>query len=721
MIRLNEIIDRVAKYNPEADLDLIRRAYIFSARAHAGQLRQSGEPYLIHPLEVANQLANMRLDVASVATGLLHDTLEDCEQVNIERLTEVFGKEIAGLVDGVTKIGRMSFGSSAEAQAENFKKIILATAKDIRVILIKLADRLHNMRTIEHLNKEKQQRVARETMEIYAPLAQRLGMQAVKTELEDLSFRVLNSDEYYKITLKLKKGRREREKYVQEVIRLLKEILDEHGIKADVMGRIKNVHSIASKMTSQGLSFEQVYDLIAFRIVVEGLQDCYEVLGVIHSIWKPVPGRFKDYIALPKDNMYKSLHTTVIGPYGERVEIQIRTNEMHALAEEGIAAHWRYKQGVDFNPQDDHKFAWLRRLLEWQRDLEDPEEFLNSVKLDLFPDEVYVFTPHGDVKSFPKGATPIDFAYSIHTEVGNSVSGARVNGSLVPLKYQLKSGERVEIITSKSARPSRDWMKIVKTPQARNKINSFLKREERARAMSLGRSLLEKALRRYKISLNKVERDERIEEIAKKFGAGNFEGLLTLIGFGKVTTKPVVSEFAPQAASDKPEPKQEGGAISKILSPLRGRNRGIRVSGVDDVVFRIARCCNPLPGEPIVGFITRGRGVTIHSTDCPEVEAEEEERKVEVEWDLAANDLSQATIRITSEDIPGMLAAISKVISTESVNITRVHIETTHDKQADHTFSLQVRDVKQLDHMIRALRKIKGVIRVERMRNPVGG
>lgn len=720
MIRLGDITNEIRTYNPNANIDLIRQAYVFSAKVHAGQVRKSGEPYLIHPLETAFILSKMRLDEASITTGLLHDTVEDSPMTSLEEIEERFGREIAELVDGVTKISQMKFASREQQQAENFKKILLATAKDIRVILIKLADRLHNMRTLEYVSPDKRERIARETMEIYSPLAQRLGIHWIKNELEDLSFRYLDSKSYYDIVLKLSRGRKEREKYIEEVKGILKNLLSSRHIEPEVYGRVKNIYSIRKKMLAQKLDFDEVPDILAFRIILETVPECYEVMGIIHSIWKPVPGRFKDYIALPKNNMYQSLHTTVIGPYGERIEIQMRSREMHKVAEEGIAAHWRYKEGGVSDAKADKKIAWLRQLLDWQKEVEDSTEYIDLVKIDLFPDEVYVFTPQGDVLSFQKGSTPIDFAYSIHTEVGDKCAGAKVNGQIVSLDYQLKSGDKIEIITQKGHVPNRDWLNIVKSGKAKAKIRSWLIKQQHQQSLAAGKAIADKGLRRYKMRLPKFEKDGTLDKVAEKLGFKSSENMLAALGYGKLSLTLFLQEVVPpEIMDDRLKPKET--PLDKILRPITSKEQGgIKIRDIDNILFRIAKCCSPLPGEKVVGFVTRGRGITVHSLSCPEVKNQDEERLVDVKWDLANTEIRQrANLKIDVTNKPGMLADISQAIATEKVNISDVHSVEMGEGRAILMVSVDIRNVNELDGLMKKVRHVKGVLDIHRIRNPL--
>jgi len=714
MLRFNDILEKLLSYNPNADTDLLRKAYVFSAKVHMGQIRLSGEPYLTHPLEVAGILTQLRLDAASVATGLLHDTVEDT-LTTLEEIQENFGQEIANLVDGVTKISQISLKTSEESQAENFRKIILAMVNDIRVILIKLADRLHNMRTLKYHSPEKQISIAQETLDIYAPIAHRLGIEWIKSELEDLAFQYLHPDIYEEIKKKIAKKEKERERYIDEVKRILMRKLYENHIEGEVTGRLKQIYSIYLKMKDQNIDFDQVYDITAFRVIVNTIKECYDVLGIIHSLWKPIPGKFKDYIGLPKENMYQSLHTSVIGPYGERIEIQIRTHDMHKVAEEGIAAHWKYKEGKLLDEADDKRFTWLRQLLEWQRDLKDDREFIETVKVDLFPNEVYVFTPKGEVKQFPAGATPVDFAYSIHSDVGNRCVGAKVNGKLVPLRYVLKSGDTVEIITSPSQKPSKDWLKFVKTSRAKTKIRQWFKTEEREKSISLGKEILEKELRKYNLQLAKLSKSGDLANISREFSFQTVEDLLAAIGYGKITANQVIGKIIPQEKLETTQQKEEGRLKRLFQKITRSPKDAILIKGIDNVLVRYAGCCHPVPGDKVVGFITRGRGVTIHSADCQRAMENDPNRRVEVEWDLTKEYIYPVKIRIHSEDKKGLLAEISHSFSTHEANIKNAKVETTEDKKAISTFEVEIRDLNHLNKVIKAIEKIKGINRVERL------
>jgi GTP pyrophosphokinase len=716
MLRFNDILERLTSYHPDADVELLKKAYVFSAKVHLGQVRLSGEPYLNHPLEVAGILTQLKLDVASVATGLLHDTVEDT-LTTLQEIQENFGEEIAQLVDGLTKISLISLRSSEEHQAENFRKMILAMVKDIRVILIKLADRLHNMRTLKYQSPEKQVEIAQETLDIYAPLAHRLGIEWIKSELEDLAFQYLHPEIYEEIRRKIAKKEKERARYIDQVKRTLMKKLYENHIEGEVTGRLKQIHSIYLKMKEQNIDFDQVYDITAFRVIVNSIKECYDVLGIIHSLWKPIPGKFKDYVGLPKENMYQSLHTTVIGPYGERIEIQIRTHEMHKIAEEGIAAHWKYKEGKVVEEAEDKRFTWLRQLLEWQRDLKDNREFIESVKVDLFPNEVYIFTPKGEVKQFPFGSTPIDFAYSIHSDIGNHCVGAKVNRKIVPLRYELRSGDTIEILTSPNQKPSKDWLKLVKTSRARTKIRQWFTAEEKEKSITLGKEILEKELRKYDLQQAKLMKSGELAKVANEFSFQAVEDLIAAVGYGKVTANQIIGKILPQEKLEQQKEELEEGRFKHLIQKItRAPKDALLIRGIDNVMVRYAGCCNPVPGDKVVGFITRGRGVTIHTADCQNAMDDDPHRKVEVEWDSKKEYIYPVRIRIYSEDKKGLLAEISNSISSNEANIKNARVDTTEDKKAVSTFEVEIRDLNHLNKVIRSLGKIKGVHQVERMR-----
>lgn len=715
MIRLNDILEKVSSYNPTADLDLIRKAYVFCAKVHQGQTRLSGEPYLIHPMEVAGILADLRLDVPTVVTGLLHDTVEDTLATHQE-LEKIFGTEVANLVDGVTKIGKIHFKTREESQAENFRKMLLAMSNDIRVILVKLADRLHNMRTLQYQPEPKQRSIAKETLDIYAPIANRLGISWVKGELEDLSFRYLDQQVYYDLASKVTKKKKEREADVTEVTKIITEKLAEHEIKGEVSGRSKHLYSIYRKMESRNVDIDQIYDLIAIRVLVQDIRECYEVLGIVHSTWKPIPGRFKDYIAMPKGNMYQSLHTTVIGPFGERMEVQIRTAEMHRVAEAGIAAHWKYKEGKGYDEKEVKRFAWLRQLLEWQKELQDSREFMDSVKVELFPEEVYVFTPKGDVKSFPKGSTPIDFAYSVHTDVGHRCVGAKVNGKLVPLKYELKTGDIIEVITSPHHTPSKDWLKLVKSSRARNKIRGWIKTEERIRSISLGREIIDKDFRRYSLNYAKLLKSGEIRRVAVEFGFVSEDDLMASVGYGKLSSSQIIGKLIPEEKLEEHKERKET-RIGKVIDKLtRKSSSAIQISGVEDVMVRFGKCCNPVPGDDIVGFITRGRGVTVHTADCALAIESDPDRRIEVAWNKAKKTALPVNIRVYCHDQKGILANITLAITNCEANISKATVQSTVDKRGINSFEVEVTDLEHLTRVMTSIKKVEGVIKVDRLK-----
>jgi len=712
---LEELKNSIREYYLDADISIVEKAYNFSTEKHKGQFRQSGEPYYIHPVEVATTLTKLRMDIPSITSALLHDIVEDTE-VNFEDIQREFGTEVRDIVDGLTKLAKYNFKSTEEAQAENFRKMIMAMAKDIRVIIIKLADRLHNMRTLNHLPQEKQQRIAQETLDIYAPIAHRLGISWLKTELEDLAFMYLDAETFADLVKKVQKQKTEKEKYIQEVIKIVQDRLSEFQIKAQVSGRLKNYFSISNKMKKRNLDFDQIYDLIAFRIIVEDVTACYEVLGIIHSFWKPVPGRFKDYIAMPKPNNYQSLHTTVIGPYGERVEIQIRTPEMHKIAEYGIAAHWLYKEG-HMPDSDAEKFTWLRSILETENETRDSNEFMDSIKMDFFSNEVYIFTPRGEVKELPVGSTPIDFAYSIHTNLGNTCVGAKVNDLIVPLKYTLKSGDIVEIITSKTQTPKKDWLKFVKTAKARNKIRVYLRTIENERSRALGQEMLERELKKLSLSFQNLNKEGKITEIASTFKYKNLEELLTAIGYGKITPKEVARALAPDVKIEEKEEKSSifREIVQKAANSVRSSRNIVKVSGADDLLIRFAKCCTPVQGEQIVGFITRGRGITIHRKNCPKLIEMDEERLIEVTWDKNSTASQITRIRIETADTAGLLAKMSKIFAENDANVAAADIKTNESNRAVCIFDIRIQDVTQLNKIMHNLRKISGVLDVSRM------
>ncbi len=719
---LEELCEKIRVFYPNADLSIIEKAYTISEKAHEGQIRRSGEPYISHPLGVAAILADLHLDLATIATGLLHDTVEDTH-LTLQDIEREFGKPIAELVDGVTKISKIKFRNTHEKQGENIRKMIVAMGKDVRVVLVKIADRLHNMRTLNHMAPDKQARIAQETLDIYAPLASRLGMNSVKIELEDLSFRYSRPDAYYGLAQKIAKKKKDREKYIEDTQKLLeKELTARTKIKYEVFGRPKHLYSIYKKMTSRNLEYEQVNDVLAFRALVGTVPECYEVLGHVHALWKPIPGRFKDFIAMPKVNNYQSLHTTVVGPGGERIEIQIRTREMHLIAEKGVAAHWKYKEGGKVAADSEQKFEWLRDLVSLHQQLRNPDEFLETIKSDLFDTEIYVFTPKGEVRELPDGATPIDFAFAVHTDVGTHCAAARVNGKLMPLKTRLASGDTIEIITSTHQQPSKDWLKFVVTTRAKSKIRAFVKNEERKRAFGIGKELLEKEFRKFGMSLTKAlsEKNPNLAEIVRSLGANDVDDLCVLVGYGKVTGKTVVEAFAPGSKPVEQEEKKT--FIQKVFQSALTRGRKsksiIKVDGMDDMLVRFGRCCNPIPGDPIVGFITRGRGITIHRADCEKAFEVDQDRRIDVEWavDSAPDGVERVVrVRVISQDIPGLLKHMSEAFATRGINIHNAKIHTTKDKKAICVFDVSVKDTSQLSQVMQDLQKINGIIGVARV------
>lgn len=720
-MKIGDLVEKVQSYHPAANVEVIRKAYEFSAKVHKGQKRASGEPYLIHPMAVASIITDLKLDEPSIVGGLLHDTVEDT-LTTLDELRSIFGKEITALVDGVTKLSRTNFSSREEKQAENFRKMLMAMGKDVRVILIKLADRVHNMRTLDHMPVDKQMLTAQETLDIYAPMSHRLGIAWIKTELEDLSLKYLHPEIYHQLKRNVAKKRTDREKYIEEVISIIARKLEAEGIEADVTGRPKHFYSIYQKMESQNLLYDQIYDLVAFRVLVDTAREAYEALGIIHSQWRPVSGRFKDYIAVPKPNMYQALHTSVIGPYGERMEIQIRTHEMHRVAEEGIAAHWRYKEGEDFQVSDIQRYTWLRQLLEWQQNLQDPQEFLHSLKDDLFSEGLYVFTPKGDLLNFPKGSTVIDFAYRIHSDIGLHCSGARVNGQLVSLKYILRSGDTVEIITTPQQVPSRDWLKWVKTPRAKSKIRNWLKAQQRERSVALGREILESDLHRYSLDYSTLKAQGKLESLPKELGLKDEEALLAALGYGRITAGQVLSKLLPPEKLESSH-KQPEGSLERLFRLASGKIKhlGIRVKGIDDVLVRFALCCHPLPGEHIVGFITRGRGVTVHTIGCPTILESDPQRKIEVSWEENVQAPRPVKIEVTCVDQPGLLASISAAITSANANIARAQIRTFTGQKAMNTFEVMIENSEHLKQVLQNILNVKGVYKAVRARGRTGG
>ena len=715
MIRFEDLVEKVRAYSPDADLELLRRAYVFSAFEHKGQVRHSGEPYMVHPLEVADFLAELKLDVVTVAAGLLHDVVEDT-LTTIERITEVFGPEVAHVVEGVTKISAIPFSSSEERQAENFRKMLLAMVDDIRVILVKLADRLHNMRTLHHLPEERRVKIATETLDIYAPIANRLGMSKVKNELEELSFKYLEPRFYESLRSRVEARRHATEGVMEELRKTLVAKLEDAQVPiVHLDGRIKRLYSIAQKLKKQKIELEQVYDFVALRVVTKSVRDCYAALGIIHNTWSPVPGRIKDFIAMPRPNGYQSLHTSVISERGTPFEVQIRTEEMHEQAEEGIAAHWKYKEGRVGDQRDERYFQWLRQLLEWQQEVRDPQEFIHSLKIDLYPEEVYTFTPKGEVKALPRGATPVDFAYAIHTDVGHKCVGARVNGKMVPLRTRLKNGDIVEIVTAAGHGPSRDWLNFVVTSRARNKIRHYVQLEEKTRSIELGRRVFEKEARRFGLNVKQLLESPAFQKVAEEYGGGKADELLASIGYGKLAARTVLTKLVPQEQLQERPP--EGRVAQVVRRVLRTGEDRIKVNGVDDLMVFRARCCNPIRGEKIVGYISRGKGVSVHSASCPNVVnlLYDPERRIDVEWDKATDE-SRYTVRLTMqvEDRKGILADVSAKVADINTNITSVEATTDEDRRGRINMTVEINDMKHLEKVIKSLRGVNGVLDVER-------
>jgi len=715
MIRFEDLLEKVRAYSPDADVELLRRAYVFSAFEHRGQVRHSGEPYLIHPLAVADFLADMKLDAVAIAAGLLHDVVEDT-LTTIERIRELFGREVAHVVEGVTKISAIPFSSSEERQAENFRRMFLAMADDIRVILVKLADRLHNMRTLNHLPEDRRIKIAQETRDIYAPIANRLGMSKLKNELEELSFRYLEPQVFETLRGRVDAKRRATEGLIEELKQTVGAKLAEAQVPVvQIDGRIKRLWSISQKLKKQRIELDQVYDFIALRIITDSVKDCYAALGIIHQTWSPVPGRIKDFIAMPRPNGYQSLHTSVISEHGTPFEVQIRTIEMHRMAEEGVAAHWKYKEGRAGSQRDDRYFLWMRQLLDMQQEIRDPQEFIQNLKVELYPEEVYTFTPKGLVKALPRGATAIDFAYSIHTDVGHQCVGARVNGKMVPLRTRLKNGDIVEIVTQSGHKPSRDWLNFVATSRARNKIKHLIHSEEKARAMELGRKLFEKEARRYDLNPKTILDSAEFAKALDDFAVAKAEDLFASIGYGKVQPKQVLVRLVP---ADRLREKPPEGAVASVVRRVLGTGEEkIKVRGFDDLMVFRARCCNPIRGEKIVGYITRGKGVSVHSATCPNVVnlLYDPERRIDVEWDKA-DAVARYTVKLTMEveDRKGLLAAVSAKIADINTNIKNMEARTDEGTHARIDMTVEISDMKHLEKVIKSLRGVEGVIGVER-------
>ena len=731
---LQEILDKIKKYAPNADVTPVIKAYELAKSAHAGVFRKSGEPYIIHPIAVANILADLELDMEVIAAGLLHDVVEDTPYT-YEDITELFGKDIADLVDGVTKLGKIKYQTKEESQAENLRKMFLAMAKDIRVILIKLADRLHNMRTLKFMPEEKAKYKAKETLEIYGGIAHRIGISKIKWELEDLALKYIDPEGYRELSDKITMKRSQRQEYIDKIVHLLEEKFKEVDINCEVSGRPKHFYSIYKKMKKKNKTFEEIYDLTAVRIIVDTVKDCYAVLGMVHTMWIPMPGRFKDYIAMPKPNLYQSLHTTVIGPDGEPVEIQIRTHEMHEIAENGIAAHWKYKEGITGN-QDakmEQKLKWLRQMMEWEKDVQDPHEFLDALKDDVFNSQVYVFTPKGDVIELPAGSTPIDFAYRVHTNVGNKCTGAKINGKIVPINYKLQNGEIVEVITSSnSTGPSRDWLNIVQTPTARNRIRQWFKKERREENIERGTDILEKEFKRYNIPYKNSSIQKFLNQVAKKFNQPTLEDLISTIGYGGIATSqvmPKVRDFYNKEVNRQEKEKRMQEKEDKIKKNFdeheyakkrKKKDNGITVKGLDNILVRFAKCCNPLPGDDIVGYITKGRGVAIHRRDCTNIKLDDEflqNRLVEVEWNNPEKSKFEGEVKIIAVDRVGLLNDIIHVVSMEKLSISGINCRVLKDNTANISLLVEVNDISELKQLMKKIKSIPGVDDVSRMRN----
>ncbi len=719
---LDELISTLVKYHPDADVALVEKAYHFAERAHAGQMRKSGEPYFVHPLTVAGILAKLMLDPPTIAAGLLHDTVEDCEGVTLEVITQEFGQEVAVLVDGVTKLKRLDFSSRVEQQAESIRKMILAMSRDIRVVLIKLADRTHNMRTLKAQSPESQRRIAQETLDIYAPLAHRLGVYKIKQELEDLCLRYLDPDGYQNLIAKVGMKRAEREQNIQAVMQTLGEKIREMDIRFEIDGRPKHFYSIYRKMVLQHKPFEQIYDLIALRVLVDSVQDCYAVLGIVHTLWKQIPNRFKDYISMPKPNMYQSLHTTVVGENGMPFEVQIRTHEMHRIAEYGIAAHWRYKEGKQAADGLDNKLYWLRQILDWQNDMRDSEEFIKSLKVDLFSDEIFVFTPKGEIVDLPKGATPIDFAYRIHSEVGNKCVGAKVNGRIVTLDTQLETGDFVEIITQQNSKgPSRDWLKIVKTSQAKAKIRNFYKKELKEENIASGKQMLEYEAKRQSANLSALMKAEYAEPILRKFSFADLDDLYAAVGCGGITATHVVTRLREEQRShEKPlvplTPRVPEAVPARGGKSSAKDDMGIRVAGLPGCQVHFAKCCTPLPGDEIIGYITRGRGVTIHSRECVNVNTSHDPaRWIEAEWSESTNSSYNGSIQILAADRSNLLADLMSYLSAQKVTVCALNARVNSNQTCTIELTLQVANKQELDWIIKQIAKRQDTIEIFRV------
>ncbi|GEN51960.1 RelA/SpoT family protein [Halobacillus faecis] len=727
VLTAEEVIEQASQYLNESDLAFIRRAYEFAEKAHSNQFRKSGEPYIIHPIQVAGILVNLEMDPETIAGGFLHDVVEDTD-VSLKEIEEAFNEEVSMLVDGVTKLGKIKYKSKEAQQAENHRKMFVAMAKDMRVILIKLADRLHNMRTLKHLPAEKQRRISNETLEIFAPLAHRLGISTIKWELEDTALRYLNPQQYYRIVHLMKQKRNEREHYIEEVIEEIRAQLKEVNIDADLFGRPKHLYSIYRKMVLQNKQFNEIYDLLAVRITVNSIKDCYAVLGIIHTCWKPMPGRFKDYIAMPKPNLYQSLHTTVIGPKGDPLEVQIRTHEMHEIAEYGIAAHWAYKEGKQTSAEQsfEEKLTWFREILEWQSETHDAEEFMESLKVDLFSDMVYVFTPKGDVIELPSGSVPVDFAYRIHTEVGNQTIGAKVNGKMEPLDYELKTGDIVDIMTSKHAYgPSKDWIKLAQTSQAKNKIKQFFKKQQKDENISKGKELVEREIRNFGIQPKDVYTTDNLNRVSDKFNFANEEDMFAAVGYQGITAAQIATRLTEKIRKQKQQEQDLEQTLAdvsttEIKTPAKTgkKDSGVRVEGVDNLLVRLSKCCNPVPGDEIVGYITKGRGVSVHRSDCPNVHTEEAQtRLLPVKWETSVTDSKQyhVDLEIWGYDRRGLLNEVLQAVNETKTNITAVSGKSDRNKMATIHITILIQNTSHLRKIVERIKQIQEVYTVRRV------
>ena len=713
-LRFAELRDKVHRQRPGDDLELLRRAYDFAAEQHKSQIRRSGEPYLSHPVEVAHLLADMKLDVTSLCAALLHDVVEDTK-IPLEKITENFGPEVARLVEGVTKISRLDLLAPEARQAENVRKMLLAMVNDVRVVMVKLGDRLHNMRTLGYLDSERQQRIARETLDIYAPVANRLGMGLIRGELEDLAFRYLESEAYFELQKKIESKAKVFEKFLGHAQETIREKMIESGVPAEVQGRVKRLYSLHLKIQKQQRNLDQVYDLLAIRVITDTVKNCYAALGVIHQIWRPVPGRFKDYIAMPRPNLYQSLHTSVIHE-GQPFEVQIRTQEMHRIAEQGVAAHWKYKDGPSASSADDQRIIWMRQLIEWVQEMQEPSEFLSTLRVDLYPEEVYTFTPKGRVVVLPRGATPIDFAYAVHTEVGHQCAGAKVNGEMVPLRHALANGDVVEVVTQKGHEPSRDWLSFVHTSRARTKIRQWIHTHEREQATDVGRRLLEKEARQAGVSIKRITNEDWLH-VAGEYGCGRIDDLYAELGYGKWSARQVLAKATGEPISELVEEKPKPGPTVKRMMGVD--EAAIIVRGHDDLMVYRSKCCNPIPGDDIIGYVTRGRGIAVHSKTCPNVEnlLYEPERRIPVEWAGEMHSTFPVRLRIFTEDRPGMLAAITTVISDAGANIRTFESGGSESPRARIDVALDVHDRKQLESILAGIKRIPGVFDIERVYN----